>query len=76
MALITNEGSGCAVIFHPEVVQKRRQHFRDSWGLRIENMVVCVITGRMCVGMVVHASIVDGEYHRAKREDTAEGGNT
>ena len=38
-------------------------------------MLVCVILGKMCVGMVVHAGILDGEGNHAKREDRAEGGN-
>jgi len=38
-------------------------------------MLVCVILGRECMIVVVHAGIVDREGDRAKREDCAEGGN-
>jgi hypothetical protein len=35
-------------------------------------MLVCVIFGWLCVIVVIHAGIVDGEPHCAKREDHAE----
>ena len=38
-------------------------------------MLVCVIPGRACVIVVVHAGILDGEGNHAKREDRAEGDN-
>jgi hypothetical protein len=34
-------------------------------------MLVCVIPGRLCVSVVVHAAIVDGEQHHAKEENSA-----
>jgi hypothetical protein len=75
VALIADERGASAVLFDAEVVKKRREHFRDGGSLRSGNMLICVIPGRMCVIVVVHAAIVDGEGDCAKREKSAEDDN-
>jgi hypothetical protein len=39
MAFRANERGGSAVVFDPEMIQKRREHFRDCGSLRIRNML-------------------------------------
>jgi hypothetical protein len=75
VALVADEGAGSAVIFNAEVVKKCRQHFRDQWGGRIENILVWVMPGWICTHVIVHTVIVDGEHHRAKREHCAGSNN-
>ena len=60
------------MVFYPKVVEKRREHFRDQWSWRIENILVSVILGKMCVIMLVHTIIVGGAGLHAKWEHDAE----
>jgi hypothetical protein len=46
--------------------------FQDHGKFWIGNMLVCVIPGRECMIVVVHAAIVGGADNRAKREHRAE----
>ena len=76
MALIANERGRCTMLFDAQAVEKRRQHFRDLGSLRISNIAVSGIFGRLCVSVVVHAGIVDGKQHRAKMEKSTGVSNT
>ena len=75
VALIADEGAWSTMLFDAEMVQKRREHCRDEEGFGIGNMLVCVILGRKCISVVVHAGIVDGTDLHAKWENRADGGN-
>jgi hypothetical protein len=74
-ALIPDERGGSAVIFDPEVVEKGWEHVRNQGRCGRGHTLVCVIIGMMCIGVVVHVGIVDGEQPCAKWEDRAAGGN-